>query len=471
MIKNFSSEDPSHLNPALQKDLVIAVAGASGYIGGQLIPKLLERFPSAQIIALSRSQQRAEDPRVTWKACDLFSVESIEDSLPPQVDLAYYLVHSMGPTANLDQGHFADYDLLLADNFVRALKEKGLRQLIYLGGLIPEISSLSPHLESRLEVEETFLGSSLPTIIFRAGLILGEGGSSFQILLKLVNRLPIMICPAWTKTMTTPVDLSTVLNALAVVALEEAHNGKIYDLAGCKPLTYLDMMRATAKRLGKKKIFFSVPYFSPKLSRFWVSVVTNTPRALVYPLIESLRHEMIARESHLFSFATANRDYINLIKEEQIRTRSARRLLKFQTKRNTVRSVQRLPLPRGKDALWARDQYLIWLPRFLSPIIKVHTENDGICLCFVSRYIVFLRLVPDQKQSQKGWQQLAISEGFLVADKNQGRLEFRTVLGGRFLLTAIHDYMPSLPWYVYVLTQARLHLLVMRAFSKYLARM
>ena len=135
----------------------IVIAGASGYIGRALIPKLLKQFPSAEITALSRSQQLSEDPRVQWKACDLFSLKSIETALPEKADLAFYLVHSMGPTAQLDQATFADYDLILADNFARAAKKLSLQQLVYLGGLTPESTTLSLHLQSRLEVEDTCL--------------------------------------------------------------------------------------------------------------------------------------------------------------------------------------------------------------------------------------------------------------------------------------------------------------------------
>ncbi len=159
---------------SLNKNPIIVIAGASGYIGKEMTLRLLEKFPTAQIIALSRTAQKSDDPHVTWQACDLFSLRSLEQALPKKIDLAVYLVHSMGPTAQLDQGSFADYDLLLADNFSRAIKNTGVQQLIYLGGLIPNTKKLSLHLQSRLEVEETFSEYNLPTTIFRAGLILGD---------------------------------------------------------------------------------------------------------------------------------------------------------------------------------------------------------------------------------------------------------------------------------------------------------
>ena len=229
----------------------IVIAGASGYVGKALIPELLNLYPDAEITALSRSSGRSQDARVTWKACDLFSLKELEASLPTKVDLAFYLVHSMGPTAAMDQGSFADYDLLLADNFVRSLRAYSPRRLIYLGGLIPSHRPLSLHLQSRLEVEQVFVDSQIPTTVFRAGLVIGANGSSFQILTKLVNRLPIMLCPKWTQTLMTPVDEKSVVTSLAEAASNESQDTKVYDLASAEPLTYVNMMRETARAMGK----------------------------------------------------------------------------------------------------------------------------------------------------------------------------------------------------------------------------
>ena len=448
----------------------IVVAGASGYIGRAIIPRLLEKFPNAEITALSRSQQQSDDHRIVWKACDLFSIESIEKALPKTFELAFYLVHSMGPTAQLDQGSFADYDLILADNFSSAIQSAGVKQLIYLGGLIPASKPLSLHLQSRLEVEETFAQHRLPTTVFRAGLILGEMGSSFQILLKLVKRLPIMVCPSWTQTLTAPVDLTTVLSALVESALLDANIGKVFDLSGCQPLTYVEMMKQTALHLGKRRYFFTVPFFTPTLSRLWVSLITNTPKDLVYPLVESLQHEMIPRESNLYSRDWARFKYSDLLEKASIKTHSARSFFRFRARHKTVRSVQRLPLPVGKSAEWIKNRYICWLPRFLAPIIKVRTTGPTIAFSIFSHRLVLLELKLNQERSNEGRQLLSIDGGALVADRSRGFLEFRVVLNSRFVLAAIHDYRPALPWYIYKYTQARLHLFVMRAFARNLMK-
>ncbi len=447
---------------------VIVIAGASGYIGREMISSLLEKFPKAQIIALSRSEQTSNDVRVTWRACDLFSLKSLELALPKKIDYALYLVHSMGPTAGLDQGSFADYDLILADNFSRIIKKTGLKQLIYLGGLIPDSPHLSLHLQSRLEVEETFLQHNLPTTIFRAGLILGEAGSSFQILIKLVKRLPIMICPQWTQTLTTPVDLETVIISLTSATSDITNVGKVFDLAGCAPLNYMEMMTLTAKEMGLKRMFLSVPFFTPTLSRLWVSLITNSTKDLVYPLIESLEHPMVARASNLYPGIGSERSYVDLLKKASLQPKSSRSLFRFRVQRKTVRSVQRLHLPEGKDAAWVKDQYLDWLPRFLAPLIIVTQKGDITTLSLFKKRIHLLKLNLSKERSSEDRQLLYVDNGLLVSNTNRGRLEFRVVLNRRFVMAAIHDFRPALPWYIYIFTQAKLHLFVMRSFGRYL---
>lgn len=450
---------------------VIVIAGASGYIGKEMISALLGKFPNAEIIALSRSAQKTNDPRIKWRACDLFSLKSLEAALPKKVDYGFYLVHSMGPTAQLDQGSFADYDLILADNFSRIIKNTGLKQLIYLGGLIPDDVKISLHLQSRLEVEETFLQHRLPTTIFRAGLILGEAGSSFQILLKLVKRLPIMVCPRWTQTLTTPVDLETVILAMTSATSDITLIGKVFDLAGCLSLTYMEMMNLTAKGMGLKRIFLSVPLFTPTLSRLWVSLITNSSKDLVYPLIESLQHPMLARESNRYLGNPEGRTYSDLLKKISLKPKSNGSLFRFRAQRNTVRSVQRLQLPDEKDARWVKDQYLSWLPRFLTPFIVVTKNGDSILFSLFKKGICLLEMSFSNERSSEDRQLLYVLKGLLVSGSNRGRLEFRVVLNRRYVLAAIHEFKPALPWFIYKYTQAKLHLFVMNAFSRHLARL
>jgi uncharacterized protein YbjT (DUF2867 family) len=448
----------------------IVVAGASGYIGRTLIPELLKKFPEASITALSRVEQKSDDPRIVWKGCDLFSLKSIEQALPAQVDLAVYLVHSMVQTAQLDQGSFADYDLILADNFSRSIRTRSLRHMIYLGGLIPEQVSLSRHLRSRLEVEQVFVENKLSVTMLRAGLILGDGGSSTQILFKLVRRLPVMLCPHWTQTETNPVDLETVIDAICQTAMDQSFSGKVFDLASGQSLTYLQMMRDTATRLGLKRYFFKVPFFTPTLSRLWVSLITNSPRELVYPLVESLEHPMLARPANRLPNQKPPQTYLQLLQNTATQTYPGRSLFQFKAQRNTVRSVQRLPLPSGRTAEWVKNEYIKWLPQFLSPLIQVTNVRDEIRFCLFSSRLTLLSLSLSLERSQSDRQLMYIKSGILVEKHDKGRLEFRSVLSNQYVIAAIHDFHPALPWFVYKYTQALMHLFVMKAFARHLRK-
>jgi hypothetical protein len=279
-----------------------------------------------------------------------------------------------------------------------------------------------------------------------------------------------MICPAWTQTLNTPVDLETVLTSLTEASLNNECIGKIYDLAGCEPITYLQMMRETAERLGVKRFFFTVPFFTPTLSRMWVCLITGTPKDLVYPLVESLEHEMVARKDRQLLKGSDNKSYKELLEGVSVKTYSARSLFQFRARSKTVRSVQRLPLPQGKNADWVKAQYFEWLPRYLTPFLKVQIFGSSLAFCIFGSKVVLIELKLNTDRSNADRQLLYIVKGFLVHAENRGRLEFRVVLNRKYVLAAIHDYQPMLPWYVYVYTQAKAHLIVMNSFRRYLQK-
>lgn len=461
----------------------IVIAGASGFVGRALIPLLASRF---DVVALSRATtSEAADPRgVRWQRCDLFSLRETALALAG-ADYAVYLVHSMMPSARLTQGSFADIDLVIADNFARAAQQAGIRQIVYLGGLTASDRSLSLHLQSRLEVERTLASRGVPVTAVRAGLVVGAGGSSFQILTRLVRRLPVMLCPRWTQTLTQPIALADVVEVIAgVIGAPDATNA-VLDVGGPDVLTYREMMQRTATLFGKRARTFSVPYFSPGLSRLWVTLVTQTPRALVAPLIQSLRHPMIASRDDLtkrlgrpgLGFEASVRQALadeaaspDVKRETQIATLAAeRRRLRVA---RTVRSIQRLTLPPGRDAAWIAQEYTAWLPRHLWPFIQVDMDDTGSCRFRLRPFgLLLLHLRLEREDSADDRQLFSIQGGILVRRRpgvDPGRLEFREVLDGRFVLAAIHDFEPALPWALYSATQALVHLWVMWSFERHL---
>ncbi|CAG0950539.1 hypothetical protein MYXO_00171 [Myxococcaceae bacterium] len=461
----------------------VAVAGASGFVGRALLPRLAER---GEVVALTRVPPAGSSGAIRWMRCDLFSIRETEAALEG-VEFAFYLVHSMMPSARLTQASFADLDLLLADNFVRAAAAAGVRQIVYLGGIVPEGRGASRHLESRREVERALASRGVPLTALRAGLVMGAEGSSFQMLLRLVRRLPFMVCPRWTQNRTQPIALEDAVSLLLYVLGDPESLGKTYEIGGPDVMSYRDMIVRTAQGLGLRRRTFPVPLLSTRLSRLWVSAFTGTPRALVTPLIESLEHPMVASERRLqeragiagLSFDEAMRRAIvaeatsppgsvdaprAALRGERSRLRAA----------STVRSVQRLPLPAGRDASFVAREYVAWLPRFVGPLLAVDDDGKGgVRLGVRPLGVDLLSLRRVSERSGPDRELFRIEGGALVAASNEShaRLEFREVLDGSAVLAAIHDYRPRLPWWLYNATQAQAHLAVMRGFARHLSRL
>jgi len=282
-----------------------------------------------------------------------------------------------------------------------------------------------------------------------------------------------MVCPKWTQTLTTPVDLKTVISSLVSSISDASAVGRVFDLAGCKELTYVEMMRETARHMKKHRRFLTVPFFTPTLSRLWVRLITGAPKELVYPLVASLEHAMVARPQHYYLKPRENATYYSLLETidgDTVDHQPSKKRTPFRAQRKTVRSVQRLPLPAGRNAEWLKDQYLCWLPKFLAPFVKVQVEGEHARFSLLSSKLIVLDLALNKQRSSLDRQLLYVVGGLLAASGNKGRLEFRVVLDRKFALAAIHDFKPSLPWSLYRFTQALAHLWVMRNFAKYLAK-
>lgn len=209
------------------------------------------------------------------------------------VEVAYYLVHSM--TAG-EEG-FADRDRRAARNFADAARAAGVRRILYLGGLGAEEGPLSPHLQSRHEVGEILRSSEIPVTEFRAAVVVGSGSLSFEMIRHLTERLPVMICPKWVMSRCQPIAVRDVLSYLAAAVDEPRSAGRVFEIGGADVLTYRDMMLAYAEARGLKRRLISVPVLTPRLSSYWVDLVTPIPAALARPLIEGLKNDVVCRSS------------------------------------------------------------------------------------------------------------------------------------------------------------------------------
>lgn len=444
----------------------ILIAGASGFIGHALIENLL-KDENIEIVGLSRGSKTSTHPRLTWKRCDLFSLKDINEAMLG-IDTAYYLVHSMLPSASLSQGTFYDFDLIMADNFVRAAMKHHLKHIIYLGGMIPDADDLSWHLRSRLEVEETFRHSPIDTSVLRAGLIIGPNGSSFTILERLVKRLPLMIAPAWTKTKSQPVALRDVIKVLTRVMKEPAIQGRIYDIGGPEIVTYQGLIQKVASRVRKKTKIITLNVIPLVLSRLWVTLITQVPKKLVYPLVLSLKHEMLAGTQYAYPYPSDLQTTLDESLDLSVIDDGEPSFKGYVPVQKDVRSIQRLVLPAGRDAEWVALEYFNWLPTFFSTLVRVKLEGERCTFYLFDPKIKILILERSVERSSSDRQLLYIIGGLLSAKQERGRLEFREVLDRKYVMAAIHEFRPSLPWFVYKWTQAVVHAFVMLAFGEHL---
>lgn len=458
---------------------VVVVAGASGFVGTALLPVLAE---SCDVVALSRSFS-ASIPGVRWERCDLFSLLQTERALAG-ADYAVYLVHSMLP-ARLTQARFEDMDFILADNFARSAARAGVKQIVYLGGIIPNDAQLSRHLASRLEVERVLAARGVPVTSLRAGLIVGPRGSSFRIVVRLVRRSPVLLCPHWTRSMTQPVGLRDVVRLLRFCLGREEMFGRAFDLGGPEVMSYVDLMKRTADRLGKKRLIVAVPFIPTRLSVLGIRMVTGAHRELIAPLVESLRHAMVAHSPTMQERAGISAEPFEQALDEALAgEKGAKEVDRHLARRDKqseqgryVCSIQRLPLPPGRDAIWVAQEYARWLPSLFKYVLRVTADerlNLGFRVTGCPKPLLELSYSHDRSTADRPL--YYITGGLLARETEEtdgrapARLEFRESPDRRSALAAIFNYRPALPWWFYRLTQAPIHLLVMKLFAWHLAR-
>lgn len=453
----------------------IAIVGASGFVGKALIQHLLAASDH-RLIAISRSRLSYDSPRFEWRGCDLHNLLELERVLEG-VETAIYLVHSMLPGARLNQGNFSDFDLSLADNFGRTARLRGIQRVVYLSGLIPENCELSDHLKSRKEVEDV-LRSYVPKVTcLRAGMIIGPQGSSFTIVVRLVERLPLMICPAWTHHQSQAIYLDDVTHIIALCIDDASRDGQTFDLGAEPAMTYVSMLEKTSQILGNKTLFISLPMLSVQLSKLWVRLVSGAPKDLVYPLVESLREPMLVRPTHRWteagwaytSFEIAVRKVVSAMKSEKHLHPHAFR--SWRIKQKSVRSIQRLKLPKGRNAAWVADQYVDYLPKIFPLLVRVLRDGSTIYLKMRGLPINLLILDYSRDRSSPDRQLFYVRGGLLSNSKSgKARLELRETLDGSLCLAAVHDFTPRLPWIFYRLTQAVIHAWFMARLGTYIQR-
>ena len=279
----------------------VLLTGSTGFIGGRLLYALDSRGFAVRCLvrkgeSLKTVNPLEREPAVVY--ADLLD----PDSLPPALEgvgAAYYLVHSMGGRSIKETMAFADRDRRCAENFLEAADNAGVKRVIYLGGLGETGEGLSKHLSSRQEVARILQSGRVRTTVLRAAVIIGAGGASFEIVRSLAERLPVMLCPRWVDTRSQPIAVENVIDYLVGCLENEATAGLTLDIGGPDIMTYRELMLLYARVRRLKRWIVTVPVLSPKLSAFWVNLITTVPAGIVYPLIEGLRNEVICRDNRI----------------------------------------------------------------------------------------------------------------------------------------------------------------------------
>ncbi|WP_421805115.1 SDR family oxidoreductase [Flagellimonas sp.] len=274
----------------------ILLTGANGYIGMRLLPKLLDM--GHEVICAVRDEKRLSVDAKVRSQIKVVEIDFLEDpanqNIPKNIDAAYYLIHSMTSSVS----DFDEKEAQAAKNFNTLLEGTQCKQVIYLSGIVND-KELSKHLSSRKNVEEILYKGDFELTVLRAGIIVGSGSSSFEIIRDLCEKLPVMITPKWVLTKTQPIAIRDVIQFLTGVLGNQETYGQSFDIGGPDVITYKDMLHGYAKVRGFKNWIFTVPVMTPKLSSYWLYFVTSTSYKLAVNLVDSMKMEVVAEDNRL----------------------------------------------------------------------------------------------------------------------------------------------------------------------------
>ena len=266
----------------------IMVFGATGYIGSHLVPALVQGGFTVRAAARRIEVLKARG----WEGVELTSADALDPgSLDPALsgcDIAYYLVHSMASGSR-----FSELDRRAADHFRAAAERAGIRRIIYLGGLQPPGAAGSAHLASRRETGERLRGGAVPVTEIRAGVIVGAGSAAFEVIRDLVYHLPVMVTPRWVQSRTQPIALDDLIAYLVRLPDTPQTEGRTFDVCGPETLQYEELIRQFAEAVGKRPLILRLPVLTPRLSSYWLDLVTAVPASVARPLIDGLKHDLL----------------------------------------------------------------------------------------------------------------------------------------------------------------------------------
>lgn len=271
----------------------VLVTGATGFIGGALVPALVAR--GCKVVAVSRHERKTGPDGVEWRRCDLNRPDAVAGALSG-IRVAYYLVHSMGGGA----AHFRQVEHRAAEAFAAGAAQAGVERIVYLGGPAPQ-GTPSEHLRSRLEVGEILRAGPVRAVELRASMVIGRGSASWQIVRDLAVRLPIMVLPKWLSSRTCPVALDDVIAALMGAADLPLSASEWFDLPGPETMSGEQILQRIAALTGRRFIALKVPLLTPKLSALWLRLVTRTDFSLARELVLGLTEDLLPKDDRIWS--------------------------------------------------------------------------------------------------------------------------------------------------------------------------
>ncbi len=272
----------------------VLVSGATGFIGSTLISELVKK--GYKVTGMSR-RDIPDTENVRYVKADVFDLKQLENAIQG-IEVAYYLLHSM--EGNKDEWQkFASREKIQAENFLKAATKAGVKRIIYLGGLVNDSLDLSPHMKSRKEVGEILASGNIPVTELRASLIIGAQGGSYAMLRYLVERLRVMVCPSWVKSLAQPIAVDDVVGYLIGCMEKKETIGKIFEIGGPDKMTYEELMRVYAVYLKKNLFVIQIPFLTTRLSSYWVDLITPVKASLARPLIDSLVHDTVVTDNSI----------------------------------------------------------------------------------------------------------------------------------------------------------------------------
>ena len=461
----------------------VAIVGAAGSIGEALCRELSQTY---DIVAVTGVEARASagerEPHVAWRHCDLFSLKEMTRVLAG-ARFGIFLAHSGLPNSRFHQANCGDMDLLMTENFARAAEVNGTEHIFCLRSLLPTESVRFEAQKQHHQIGEALASYSTPTTVLCSGLVMEPGSAVVRLIRNLVSRSRFIPVPDWSLHSMQPIATQDLVGALLHCLHQPSRFTCEFAIGGPEIINWQQFLEKTAELLGCRPRIFRTGHISPSQYAWWLRRVRPGvhPEALQL-YVENLQCDTIAGDNPLQrELQPTLKPALDALrqagKNEDVRqaVRFRRRLIHRHDEQlraaNTVRSIQRVKLPIGRDAAWLSQRYFNWLAAYLRPLVQCGPQPDspdviritglGICL-------LRLELIPERSSS--GRRIYYIKDGLLASrtSNRRGRMEFRVVLGGRYAMVAIHDFAPALPWHFYLATQAAMHRFVMGVFQRYI---